>query len=178
MPEIKIILDGDGAWPDLKTPDDFINAMGQKSRVAIAGLKGGMQSGNTSLTFRIDIPDSKPILFETSLALMQGAVRAFVGRYGEPNDPSLHSLNNRGIGLNEQVPVKIIKKADDADAVTRVSVGGYDSGPVSGFYCVYRGLRKAAIRCLERTLEELKELDRKMGDKEPPVSPDDGKKYA
>ena len=88
MADLKIILDGDKCWPDLedrlKTKDEkLINAMGEQTRLAVAALPGGMSSGKTSVTFRVDTPDGRTVLFETSLALLKMAVDAIVVRYRE-----------------------------------------------------------------------------------------------
>ena len=50
--------------------------------IGIAALPGGMASGRTSLTIRIDLPNGDVVLAETSLALLQLAARAFTARYG------------------------------------------------------------------------------------------------
>lgn len=82
MPVMRIILDGDQAWPDLKDNPKVIDAMGEGAQVT--ALAGGMKSGNTSVTFRVDCPGGQIVLFETSLALLKAAVGAFIAKYGEP----------------------------------------------------------------------------------------------
>ena len=87
MPVLRIILDGDNAWPDLKDNKNVIAAMGEGAQISITALAGGMASGNTSVTFRVDCPDGQIVLFETSLALLKAAVGAFIAKYGEPTSP-------------------------------------------------------------------------------------------
>ena len=45
--------------------------------MSVARLAKGMSSGKSSVTFRIDLPDGRTVLGETSLALFQAAARAF-----------------------------------------------------------------------------------------------------
>jgi hypothetical protein len=83
MPNLKIIMEGDSCWSDLLEKTDVINAMGEETQVSVAALAGGMSSGKTSITFRVDLKDGRVVLFETSLALLNAAVKAFKARYGE-----------------------------------------------------------------------------------------------
>ena len=69
--------------------------------------------------------------------------------------------------------IKIIKKRDDTSLgfkVLRASLGG--SKP-EGYYVTYRGDLPEIIELVEACLAELKTLEQ-----EPPISPDDGKRYA
>jgi hypothetical protein len=81
MPQLKIFLDGDDYWKDLPKLNQagrVINCMGnQANPIQIAALPGGMASGKTSVTFRIDLRDGRTVLTETSLALLK-TVEAFV----------------------------------------------------------------------------------------------------
>lgn len=78
MIHMGIILDGDGAWPDLgektvhKTTVDSVTA-----------LAAGMVSGNTSVAVRVNLPDGSVVIAETSLRLFLGAAAAFRARYGD-----------------------------------------------------------------------------------------------
>jgi len=73
MPELKIILEGDGAWHDLKIKEIIHITEG----IQMAMLKGGMKSGTPSISIRIDLPDGKTVIAETSLKLFIQAVAAF-----------------------------------------------------------------------------------------------------
>lgn len=69
--------------------------------------------------------------------------------------------------------MKIIKKTDDLSLgvrIIRISVGGYSP---KESYMTYRGTLVEVIEFLETALDEAKRLE-----KEPEVSPDEGKKYA
>lgn len=71
------------------------------------------------------------------------------------------------------IEIKIIKKADDMtfkEKVLRVSLGG---NPAFGYYVTYRGTKEECIKLIEDCLNAMKALD-----KEPEISPDDGKQYA
>jgi hypothetical protein len=83
MPAVKLKLmdEGDGCWPDLIDNPNVINAMGD-SVIEIAALRGGMQSGKTSVAFRVNLPDGKILLFETSYSLLKTACDAIGVRHG------------------------------------------------------------------------------------------------
>ena len=78
MLTIQLILDGDGAWPDLA---DNPNVQFVKEPIGLAVLTNGMQSGKPSVALRIDLPDGKIIVAETSLALFAMAARGIRARY-------------------------------------------------------------------------------------------------
>lgn len=85
MPALNIILDGDGAWPDLADRADF-TYLQEQGELSIALLKGGMQSGRSAVCIRIDWrPEGdKPetVIVETSLSLFLGAAIAFAAKEG------------------------------------------------------------------------------------------------
>ena len=81
MPELNIVL-REPAWPDLKDRrDEVIHVTGP---IGITALPGGMSSGATSVMLRIDLPDGRVVLAESSLALFVAAVRALQGRFPSP----------------------------------------------------------------------------------------------
>ncbi|GAH63716.1 unnamed protein product, partial [marine sediment metagenome] len=75
MPVIKLILDGDNAFSDLqgREESDIIHRTGP---FTVAALVGGMKSGHPSLAIRIDLPDNKVLLQETSVAAWLAVARA------------------------------------------------------------------------------------------------------
>lgn len=87
MPAIKLHVNGDGCWPDLtierlQTGEGIINMMGNdQPPLELAALRGGMASGATSVTLRINLPDGQVLLTETSLALLDMAVQTFKGAH-------------------------------------------------------------------------------------------------
>lgn len=88
MPMIELKLDGDGAWPDLATvpPDRLINLMtgatGRDTRIGLACLPSGTVGGRPTVTIRIDLPDGRVLLTETTLRVLGAAVDAMRARYG------------------------------------------------------------------------------------------------
>jgi hypothetical protein len=77
MPALDIILHGDGCWPDLKEHPDRVIHLADGTLIAMAALPGGMTSGQTSVSIRIDLPDGRVVVAETSLALLGTAVDMF-----------------------------------------------------------------------------------------------------
>lgn len=76
MPNLKIILDGTGAWPDLRPGGGGRFVMADNDGQQVALLKGGMESGKCSVMFRLELPGGPTVLAETSLGLLENAVRA------------------------------------------------------------------------------------------------------
>ena len=80
MPVIKLILDGDNAFFDLQGREsDIIHRTGPFTVVALAR---GMKSGHPSLAIRIDLPEKKVLIQETSVAAWLAVARALEGKYG------------------------------------------------------------------------------------------------
>jgi hypothetical protein len=89
MPSMQIILEGDGIWRDLPALDragNLIAAMGEAAAWQLAALAGGMESGAPSVSLRLDLPDGRVVVTETSLALLLTAADAFKARYGDPRE--------------------------------------------------------------------------------------------
>lgn len=63
---IRVLLDGDGVWPDLE--EKTVHHM-PGGLIQIARLKGGMASGRDSVSIRIDLDDENVLVAETSLKL-------------------------------------------------------------------------------------------------------------
>jgi len=73
MVDLSIILDGDGAWPDMR---NFVAA----DIAAVAILDKGMTSGLPSVAVRINIGD-QVIVAQTSARLFCSAAKAFMAKY-------------------------------------------------------------------------------------------------
>jgi hypothetical protein len=54
MLDLNIILDGDGAWPDLAEKE--VIALDQ---IQVAALIDGLASGRPAVAIRVDLPDGK-----------------------------------------------------------------------------------------------------------------------
>ena len=80
MPIIKLILNGERAFADLQgRPKDIIH---RKGPFTVAALASGMTSGHPSLAIRIDLPENKVLIQETSVAAWLAVARALEGKYG------------------------------------------------------------------------------------------------
>jgi hypothetical protein len=64
---IEVRLDGDGAWPDLAQMPEANKIYMEDSTLSIACLKNGMTSGRPSLVMRINLPDGRVLIFQTSM---------------------------------------------------------------------------------------------------------------
>lgn len=82
MLAIHLKLDGDGAYPDLRDASDRIIHLGNDTSLGVSALSGGMTSGKPSVMLRIDLPDGRVVLAETSMALFLATADALRARYG------------------------------------------------------------------------------------------------
>jgi len=85
MTMIRVIADGDDAWVDLKGwvesgDPRLIMAMGSTTRWQLSYLEAGMESGSASIGLRLDLPDGRVVLAETSWGALQMAFAALKGR--------------------------------------------------------------------------------------------------
>lgn len=84
MPIMRIILE-EPAWPELDIDDPrVIVAMDTDASLDVTGLQAGMASGKPSVVLRVNLPDGRIILTETSLALFLTAADALKTRFGDP----------------------------------------------------------------------------------------------
>jgi hypothetical protein len=80
MIKMDVILDGEGAFTELA--DKFAQGQIVQAEVAaVAALSRGMSSGKPSVMFRIDLPDGRTVMAETSMRLLLVAAKAFETRY-------------------------------------------------------------------------------------------------
>lgn len=79
MPALTIKLDGDQCWPDLAEKRDAGQLI-QTETLEVALLPGGMASGKASVAIRIELPDGRTVIAQTSQELFDAAARAFRGR--------------------------------------------------------------------------------------------------
>lgn len=84
MPVMNVILEGDRAWPDVANLAEQGKLIHLRDAPwSLAALAMGMSSGRTSVALRIDLPDGRTLIAETSLGLLLGAARAFEARHGD-----------------------------------------------------------------------------------------------
>jgi hypothetical protein len=80
MVGLKIHLEGDGCWPDLAEKREKVI---QTEQMEIAALHHGMVSGAPSVAFRIDLPDGRVVIAETSLKLLVEATRVLAAKHSQ-----------------------------------------------------------------------------------------------
>jgi hypothetical protein len=88
MPNLRILLDvEDQPWTDLKDNPKLEAYMGENvCSISIGGLPRGMVSGLASVAIRLDLPDGRVILTETSMRLFLTAAKALAAIYGWPGE--------------------------------------------------------------------------------------------
>jgi hypothetical protein len=78
MPEMNVSIDG--GWSDipaLMKADKLVNLTGNSAPyIQVTSIASGMVSGSASVILRLDLPDGKVLLVETSLALFTAAADA------------------------------------------------------------------------------------------------------
>lgn len=77
MTSIKIIMDGDGCWPDLDGKVGTPEVLHVTQGLEFARLRKGTAAGKTSVTIRLPLPDSRVLLAEVTLEMLTAAVKAF-----------------------------------------------------------------------------------------------------
>lgn len=81
---LSLQLDGDAAYPDLlDRAADVIHLANDAPPIGVTALPGGMTSGRTSVMLRIDLPDGRVVLAETSLRLFLLTADMLRARYGD-----------------------------------------------------------------------------------------------
>lgn len=83
---VDIHLRGDSCWQDLHKIRDAGNLvwLTKPKLLAFARLPGGMQSGKSSVSIRIDLPDGKVVVAETSMRVFLSVADAFRGADAGP----------------------------------------------------------------------------------------------
>lgn len=83
---VKFIEKGDGAWNELDL-DTIVNITGPDApAIQVCAVKRGMDSGLPSVLIRMDMPDGRVVIGETSARLFVTAARAIVARHPELED--------------------------------------------------------------------------------------------
>lgn len=73
-------LDGDGVWPELRDKR-VIHLANDAPAIQVCTLEGGLASGRPSVAIRIDLPDGRTVIAETTARLFVSAGRAIAARY-------------------------------------------------------------------------------------------------
>ena len=72
------------AWPDLTRQAAEGKVVSVQLPIEVAGLPDGIVSGKPSVAFRLDLPDGRIIIAETTLALFLTVADAMKAKYGDP----------------------------------------------------------------------------------------------
>lgn len=67
-------------WPDLDR-ENVIHLGNDAPPVRVAVLDGGMSSGQPSIALRIDLPDGRSVIAETSARLFCTTARGIIAKY-------------------------------------------------------------------------------------------------
>ena len=87
MPVIVVKLGPEPIWPDLAEKweqGDVYHLGAGAPPIQVSGLEGGMKSGKPSVVIRLDLPDGKAVVAETSWVALHAACAALRGRFGDP----------------------------------------------------------------------------------------------
>lgn len=76
---IHLRLEGDGAFSDLQDKLDQVVHLTEP--FTIAALEGGMISGRPSIAIRIDLPDGKVVIQETSILAFLAAADTIKAKF-------------------------------------------------------------------------------------------------
>ena len=76
------ILEPDEHWSDL-LDKEVIYLGNDASAIEIVAMPGGMASGRTSISMRLDLPDDRVVIVETALYELAKAVQTIQDRFGE-----------------------------------------------------------------------------------------------
>lgn len=79
MPAMRIVLDGDNAFPEMVG-----KVIHEVQNFAVSALPAGMESGKPSVAMIAELPDGSYVFAETSLVLFLTAADALRARYGDP----------------------------------------------------------------------------------------------
>lgn len=84
MPEMRVVLDRNPAWLDLaeKVKRGRVIHIAN-SPLEVTAVPHGMASGRASVALRIDLPDGRTVIAETSLRALWSATVALATKYGE-----------------------------------------------------------------------------------------------
>jgi hypothetical protein len=76
------ILEADEHWHDL-LDKEVIYLGNEAPLVEMVAMPGGMASGRTSISMRIDLPDGRVVILETALYELANAVRTIQDKFGD-----------------------------------------------------------------------------------------------
>jgi hypothetical protein len=74
MTELRVVLEGEGCWPDLSRENCV-----RVELEGVARLHHGTEQGKSSVSFRLRLPDGRFAIAETTMRLFLVAAAAFIG---------------------------------------------------------------------------------------------------
>lgn len=80
MITMNIALDGNGCWTDLQSKE-VIHLGDGSPPISVAILDAGLSCGRPSLAIRIDLPDGRVVVAETSARLFCTVARMIMAKY-------------------------------------------------------------------------------------------------
>ena len=86
MPVIRMLFLDEGDPPAWDVPNPLPDSWVHMADplIQIVGIEKGMQSGRPSVMIRLDLPDGRVVIAETSLDAFQTANAVLRGRFGDP----------------------------------------------------------------------------------------------
>lgn len=86
--DFRILMKGsDSPWADeLRGKRDKIIHLAGEAVIKMLALEGGMASGKPSVAIRLDLPDGRTVIAETSARLFVMAAAAIVGKWPDADD--------------------------------------------------------------------------------------------
>jgi hypothetical protein len=83
MPDIHLVLEpAEDHWSDL-LEKEVIYLGNEDPPIGLVSMPGGTTLGKTSVSMRLDLPDGRVVVVETTLAELARAVQAIQAKYGE-----------------------------------------------------------------------------------------------
>lgn len=83
MNRIDVYLNGDNCWSDLSAQREKIIHVNDNGAISLAGLSQGTEAGKPSVALRINLPDGRVVIVETTLALLLTATDVLRTRYAQ-----------------------------------------------------------------------------------------------
>lgn len=86
MAVLNVNARGDGAWPDLqaKMQAGQVIWLRDETPISLTALAAGTEGGKPSVALRLDLPDGRTVVVETTLALWLTAADILRTAHGDP----------------------------------------------------------------------------------------------
>ena len=111
MISLNIHAQGDACWEDLQSRSEQLTWLNSGADLAIARLPRGMASGRSSVAIRVDLPDGRVVVAETSMALFLACAGAFKAAE-EAEQPSVPPAKAASALLTDKQIAEVIAQRD------------------------------------------------------------------